>query len=378
MKNPEIRFIDDNIDWQNKKIEDILEPYVEKNTNNYPSVAIGRYGIRRREEIYSKELSKDTTKNKVINKNTLTVGMGSTQIDIGILHTDEHFSVSPAYHTFNILENDSKFIESSFAKNNEKYSKQHMIIGARQGKSVDFPNFLADIIYLPSIEVQQKISHLLTNIEDKIMKQENLVQKLKDTKSALLIKMFPQENQSVPELRFDSFTNDWEQRKLGEVSNIVGGGTRSTAVSEFWDGTINWYTPAELSNQIYLSSSIRKITEKGLNNCSAKMLPEGTVLFTSRAGIGKTAILKEVGCTNQGFQSIIPHKDKLDTYFIYSQSEKLKNYGETVGAGSTFVEVSGKQMAEMNVKIPQTFVEQKRIGTFFETLDKTITLHQCK
>ena len=211
MKNPEIRFKDDNIDWENKKIEDILEPYTEKNINNYPGVAIGRYGIRRREEIYSKELSKDATKNKVINKNTLTVGMGSTQIDIGILHTDEHFSVSPAYHTFHILDNDSKFIESSFAKNNEKYSKQHMIIGARQGKSVDFPNFLANIIYLPSIEVQQKIASLLTYIEDKITKQENMVQKLKDTKSALLIKMFPQENQSVPELRFDGFTNDWEQ-----------------------------------------------------------------------------------------------------------------------------------------------------------------------
>lgn len=214
MKNPKIRFKNDNNDWQTKKIENILKPYTEKNINNYPSVAVGRYGIRRREEIYSKELSKDATKNKVIHKNTLTIGMGSSQIDIGILHTDEHFSVSPAYHTFNILENDSKFIESSFVKNNEKYSKQHMIIGARQGKSVDFPNFLADIIHLPSIEIQKDIAFLLSNIENKINKQEQLVNKLKEIKSALLIKMFPQENQSVPELRFNDFTGDWEQFSL--------------------------------------------------------------------------------------------------------------------------------------------------------------------
>ena len=102
-----------------------------------------------KEEIYSKELSKNNTKNKVIRKDTLTVGMGSAQIDIGILHDDELFSVSPAYHTFNIIQNDSRFIESSFEKNNEKYSRQHMIVGARQGKSVDFQGFLNDIIHLP-------------------------------------------------------------------------------------------------------------------------------------------------------------------------------------------------------------------------------------
>ena len=77
------------------------------------------------------------------------------------------------------------------------------------------------------------------------------------------------------------------------------------------------------------------------------MLPVGTVLFTSRAGIGKTAILAHEGCTNQGFQSIVPNKETLDSYFILSRTEELKTYGETIGAGSTFVEVSGKQMAAM-------------------------------
>ena len=172
--------------------------------------------------------------------------------------------------------------------------------------------------------------------------------------------------------------NDWEQRKLGEVADIVGGGTPSTSISEFWDGDIDWYAPAEIADQIYLTSSQRKITEQGYNHSSAKMLPVGTVLFTSRAGIGKTAILSQKGCTNQGFQSIVPHKGELDSYFIFSRTEELKKYGETVGAGSTFVEVSGKQMANMELMMPKTFVEQKTIGQYFASLDNLITLHQRK
>lgn len=170
----------------------------------------------------------------------------------------------------------------------------------------------------------------------------------------------------------------WEQRKLGELADIVGGGTPSTGVSDFWDGDIDWYVPAEIAEQIYLTSSQRKITEEGYNHSSAKMLPVGTVLFTSRAGIGKTAILTRKGCTNQGFQSIVPHKGELDSYFIFSRTEELKQYGETVGAGSTFVEVSGKQMANMELMMPKTMAEQKIIGQYFANLDHLITLHQCE
>lgn len=177
---------------------------------------------------------------------------------------------------------------------------------------------------------------------------------------------------------FSDFTNTWEQRKLGDVADLVGGGTPSTQNPEYWDGDIDWYAPAEIADQIYVKTSQRKITEQGYDNSSAKLLPPGTVLFTSRAGIGKTAILARKGCTNQGFQSIVPHKNELDTYFIFSRTEELKRYGELVGAGSTFVEVSGKQMAAMDLMLPSTIREQQMIGVFFKHLDNLITLHQCE
>ena len=165
---------------------------------------------------------------------------------------------------------------------------------------------------------------------------------------------------------------------MGDLANIVGGGTPSTNMDKYWDGNINWFSPIEVGNQIYKISSQRKITEEGYNHSSAKMLPIGTILFTSRAGIGKTAILEEEGCTNQGFQSIVPNKDKLDSYFIFSRTNELKEYGEKVGAGSTFVEVSGKQMADMNLMIPNRIEEQIIIGKYFSNIDNLISLHQRK
>ncbi len=181
----------------------------------------------------------------------------------------------------------------------------------------------------------------------------------------------------IPEIRFKENKGDWEQCQLGEIADICGGGTPNTNVSEYWDGNIDWYAPAEIGEQIYLEGSERKITKLGLEKSSAKVLPIGTVLFTSRAGIGNTAILRKTACTNQGFQSIIPHENELDSYFIFSRTPELKKYGETVGAGSTFVEVSGKQMANMAILIP-SLSEQKEIGGFFEQLDTLITLHQRK
>ncbi|WP_132690288.1 restriction endonuclease subunit S [Volucribacter psittacicida] len=172
-------------------------------------------------------------------------------------------------------------------------------------------------------------------------------------------------------------TDAWEQRRLGEVADIIGGGTPSTTVDEYWNGNINWYSPQEIGSKIYISNSQKKITLLGLQKSSARLLPVGTILFTSRAGIGNTAILAKEGCTNQGFQSIVPNKTQLDSYFIFSLTPQLKRYGEINGAGSTFAEISGKQMMKMPIFIP-TLLEQQKIGHFFSQLDQLITLHQRK
>lgn len=184
------------------------------------------------------------------------------------------------------------------------------------------------------------------------------------------------EQEKVPAIRFAGFTDPWEQRKLGEIAEIVGGGTPDTNNSDYWDGDIDWYAPAELGNDIYAESSARKITRAGLESCSAKMLPaDKTILFTSRAGIGNTAILRHSACTNQGFQSLVIND--ANVYFVYSMSARIKKWAEEKASGSTFLEISGRQLADMTVSLPSS-VEQQFIGAFFSRLDDLITLHQRK
>ena len=185
------------------------------------------------------------------------------------------------------------------------------------------------------------------------------------------------EKTNVPAIRFAGFTDPWEQRKLGDIAQIIGGGTPNTGIEDYWDGDIDWYSPAELGEAIYADSSVRKITQAGYQSCSAVMLPAGkTVLFTSRAGIGNTAILRRSGCTNQGFQSLVVN-DENDVYFVYSMSGQIKKYAEQMASGSTFLEISSKVLAAGEFAFPG-IAEQRLIGFYFSRLDALITLHQRK
>ncbi|WP_262360822.1 restriction endonuclease subunit S [Collinsella stercoris] len=167
----------------------------------------------------------------------------------------------------------------------------------------------------------------------------------------------------------------WEQRKLGDVTTIVGGGTPSTNNSAYWDGDIDWYSPAELGEQVYADRSVRRITQAGYDSCSATLLPAGkAILFTSRAGIGNTAILRRSACTNQGFQSLVVNDDT-DVYFVYSMTDRIKKFAEQKASGSTFLEISGKGLAAGEFAFPSKD-EQTAIGSMFKQLDHLITLHQ--
>ena len=265
------------------------------------------------------------------------------------------------------------------------YSIYHMLqeeLQVVQGTSIKGmtkEDLLSKSLLIPvDIGEQTRLGCLFYKIDSLLSLHQRKLEKLKILKKAMLEKMFPKNGAKVPEIRFSGFTDDWEQRKLGELADIVGGGTPSTSNLQYWDGDIDWYAPAEINEQVYISSSQKKITKAGYENSSVKLLPVGTVLFTSRAGIGKTAILDREACTNQGFQSIVPHKQELDSYFIFSRSAELKQYGEIVGAGSTFVEVSGKQMSEMELMMPLALNEQQAIGTYFRRLDQLLSLHQRK
>lgn len=181
----------------------------------------------------------------------------------------------------------------------------------------------------------------------------------------------------APKLRFKGFTDDWEQEKLSNVANIVGGGTPSTKESSYWNGDINWFTPNEIGDSKYVKDSLRRITEKGLNNSSAQLLPANkTILFTSRATIGTIGILEEEASTNQGFQSLIVN-DFNDVNFLYYKLLTMKKLFLKNSVGSTFLEISGKTMKKIDINIPSK-TEQEKIGKLLSKIDKAISLHNKK
>ena len=243
-------------------------------------------------------------------------------------------------------------------------------------ESVDFGKIKDMLLYMPSTVEQQQIGDFFAKLDSLITLHQRKYDKLVILKKSMLEKMFPKDGESVPEIRFAGFTDPWEQRELVDIAEIVGGGTPDTNNSNYWDGDIDWYAPAELGNNIYAESSTRKITQAGFDSCSTKMLPaDKTILFTSRAGIGNTAILRHSACTNQGFQSLVI--GDADVYFVYSMSERIKKWAEEKASGSTFLEISGRQLETMPVNLP-SLVEQQAIGSFFSHLDDLITLHQRK
>ncbi len=159
----------------------------------------------------------------------------------------------------------------------------------------------------------------------------------------------------------------WQRVRLGDICEIIGGGTPSTQITSFWSGSINWFTPTEIGITKYVYKSQRTITPLGLKKSSAKLLPIGTILLTSRASIGDCAILKVVATTNQGFQSLIP-LEKINNEFLYYLILTLKNKLLKLASGSTFLEVSPNKIKNLLIPLPP-LNEQIAIANILSDLD---------
>ena len=383
---PSIRFRGFDDAWEQRKLGDVVKEITRNDPESKAPIMMitANNGFIEQSERYAFNNAGESLKKYILlKKGELAYNHGASKLrpygSCFALTIAENARIPFVYHCFSAENQNAEFM--SIELNGAEIENQLRKIvssGARMDGllNISFDEYTSVSVILPGTEEQDRIADFFRHLDNLITLHQRKFEKLTSVKKSMLEKMFPQNGSSYPEIRFKGFTDPWEQRKLGDIADIVGGGTPSTGNQSYWDGDIDWYAPAEIADQIYANSSQKKITGLGYENSSAKMLPPGTVLFTSRAGIGKTAILTRKGCTNQGFQSIVPHRGELDSYFIFSRTEELKRYGELVGAGSTFVEVSGKQMAVMVLMMPPTMREQQTIGGFFQQLDHLITLHQ--
>lgn len=166
----------------------------------------------------------------------------------------------------------------------------------------------------------------------------------------------------------DDFQN-WQIKKLMDISEIIGGGTPETGRAEYWNGHIQWFTPTEIKSN-FISKSDRTISELGLKNSSARLLPKGTILLTTRATIGEVSIALEECSTNQGFQSLVV-KENCNNMFLFYWLKVNKYQLEKRANGSTFSEISKSEIEKIVINVPST-KEQTKIANFLLSIDTKI------
>ena len=174
---------------------------------------------------------------------------------------------------------------------------------------------------------------------------------------------------NVPALRFPEFTEGWATKSISDLATVTGGGTPDTTVKSYWNGDIQWFTPSEIGKNKYVDLSLRTITEEGLNNSSAKLLPPYTILLSSRATVGECSIALQECATNQGVQSLIAKNCDIDFLYYLIQTKKKELIRKA--CGSTFLEISANEIRKIHTYVP-SINEQKKIGVLLSLIDKRI------
>lgn len=217
-------------------------------------------------------------------------------------------------------------------------------------------------VQLPSISDQRRIASILSSLDRKIELNNKINADLEEMAQAIFKNWFvdfePFKDGKFVNSELGMIPEGWKVGRLDEIADVVGGSTPSKAKPEYYTQKgIAWLTPKDLSNHpaVYSSRGEIDITEEGYNSTSTKLMPKGTVLFTSRAPIGYISIAQNDICTNQGFKSVVPKK--AGTCFLYCFLKYVTPEIENKSTGSTFKEASGALMKSLQVIMP----EQKSI-----------------
>ena len=235
-------------------------------------------------------------------------------------------------------------------------------------------------IFIPCDEEQQKIGQYFSNLDNLITLHQRKCDETKKLKKFMLQKMFPKKDAKKPEIRFAGFTDDWEQRKVSDVAKIIAGGTPSTKENSYWEPKeIPWLSSGEVHKK-YITFTDDMISQIGMNNSSAKMVAKDSVLI-ALAGQGKTrgtvAINRIPLTTNQSIAAMTFNENFIPEFVFYNLDNRYDEL-RRMSSGDGSRGGLNKQLVG-DIEIPYTEKkEQERIGSFFESLDRIIALHQRK
>ena len=227
-----------------------------------------------------------------------------------------------------------------------------------------FRDYKRESIPKRSIQEQEIISEKIDKVENIIKIKREQLSHLDDLVKSQFIEMFG--GYSLRDRK-----PDWV--KIKAVAEVVGGSTPKTDRAEYWDGGFNWVTPAELKEDDYIvTKTQRTLTEDGINSCSLRRLPIGTVLLSSRAPIGKVAIAGIEMYCNQGFKNLICSRE-LNPLYIYALLKYNSNYLNSLGRGATFKEISKSIVENIYIPVPE-IDRQNEFARFVEQTDKSKVL----
>ena len=279
---------------------------------------------------------------------------------------EEEARIPYVYHCFKVQDTEyTPYV--ALELNNTKMDKQLKRLVSSSVRmdgllNISYDEYMSVVVYLPAYAEQKHIADFLEKLDMRIAKQEQLIESLKKYKRGLNHKLL-------------SEIDGQNYQELGTVCTIVGGGTPDTLRPEYWEGNVEWFTPSEIGKSKYVLSSLRKISQVGLSNSSAKSLPAGTVLLTTRATLGEMSIARSECSTNQGFQSLVADSKRVLPEYLYYLQILIKPWCEKYASGNTFREISKASLSKCVVPVP-CLNSQKRIVCILSRIDELIETHE--
>jgi restriction modification system DNA specificity domain protein len=309
---------------------------------------------------------------KLISKNSIAI---VTRVGVGKLAImEQDYATSQDFLSLSDFNGDTQFIVYSIYRMLQKESTQ---LQGTSIKGITKEDLLSKKISLPEIDEQSAIGSLFRTLDDLLSSYKDNLANYQSLKATMLSKMFPKAGQTVPEIRLDGFKSEWELLEINDLADdFQSGGTPKTNVQEYWNGDIPWIQSSDLETNCLFEIKVQKsISEKGLKNSSAKIIPKDSIAVVTRVGVGKLVVMRHEYATSQDFLSLSNLKSNIEftAYLLYRllQKEVTQLQGTSI-KGITKVELLSKK-----VLIP-SLLEQQAIGTYFTNLDNLISAHQEK
>ena len=387
---PAIRFKGFSDAWEQRKLGELVDRVVRKNTNNestLPLTISAQYGLVDQITYFNNRVASRDVSNYYLVLNGEFAYNKSTSDGypfgaVKRLDLYEKGVLSTLYIVFTPKKEqqiDSDFLTVFFDTDRwHKGVAERAAEGARNHgllniSAEDF--FDIDLSVPKDVAEQKQIGAFIRQLDNLITLHQRKFEKLTNVKKSMLEKMFPQNGSSYPEIRFKGFTDPWEQRKVSDLAEkTYGGGTPTTSNEAYWNGDIPWIQSSDVVDGKLLGVEPRKwITQDGLNNSAAQLIPGNSIAIITRVGVGKLAFMPYSYATSQDFLSL----SKLNAeplFTVYACYKKLQSELNAV-QGTSIKGITKDELLAKNIMVPR-YAEQQQIGAFFKQLDNLITLHQ--